>query len=58
MEIDNSKNELVAIARKLKQKDKIKIFNVILNAYENNENVEDELKEALSWCNKLCDLNR
>lgn len=42
-------------AAKLKQRDKIKIFNLILDAYENHLNLEETFTEALKWAGKLCD---
>lgn len=55
-EID-TKQELVKTARLLKQKDQLKIYNIIITSYEKGENVEEKLKSALEWSSQLCDLN-
>lgn len=53
--MDKSKEELVNRANNLKQKDRLKLFNIIIEAYSNGSDIESTIKQALIWCDKLCD---
>lgn len=53
--MDKSNEELVKRAENLKQKDKLKLFKIIIEAYSNGSNVETTITQALIWCDKLCD---
>lgn len=52
------KNHLVEIAKTLKQNDKLKVLNIILDAFSNDENLDDVLSQTLLWCEKLCDYKK
>lgn len=54
--MDNKSNaELVERAKQLKQKEKIKLFDIIIDAFENNDDISQKLQEALYWSDKLFD---
>ncbi len=53
--MDKSKEELVNRANNLKQKDKLKLFIIIIEAYSNGSDIENTINQALIWCDKLCD---
>lgn len=53
--MDKSKEELVKRAESLKQKDKLKLFKIIIEAYSNGSDIENTINQALIWCDKLCD---
>ena len=54
---DNSESRdvLVERAANLKQRDKLKIFNLLIEAYQNHLPLEERLEDALKWSALLCD---
>lgn len=50
-----SKEELIERALSLKEKEKVKLFKIIMEAYSEGSNIENTINQALIWCDKLCD---
>lgn len=50
-----SREELAQKVSNLKQRDKLKVFKIIMDAFVNHENLEDTIHQTLVWCDKLCD---
>ena len=50
-----SRDALVERASNLKQRDKLKIFNLLIEAYQNHLPLEGRLEDALKWSALLCD---
>lgn len=49
------KEELVKRAKSLKQKEKLKLYNVIIKTYEDNGDITAVLDEGLGWSDVLFD---
>lgn len=50
------KNHLVNIAKHLKQSDKLKVFDIMIQAFANDGDLNNTLSQSLEWCEKLCDI--
>lgn len=55
---EKSREELVHRANTLKQRDKLKVFDIIMDAYSMNEDLNNVITQSLIWCDKLCDYKK
>lgn len=55
---EKSKEELVHYANMLKQRDKLKVFDIIMEAYSMDEDLNSVITQSLIWCSKLCDCKK
>ncbi len=55
-ENNEHRDAYVERATKLKQRDKIKIFNLLVDAYANHLDLDKTMSEALKWSGILCDM--
>ena len=54
-ESNMNRDVLAQRAASLKQRDKLKIFNLLIDAYQNHLPLEARLEDALKWSALLCD---
>lgn len=53
-----NKEELIHRVEHLKQRDKLKVFNIIMDAFANGDDLNKVITDTLIWCDKLCDYKK